>query len=296
MIEDLIEGIACYCDTEDKYRALENVCYTFKAPVSIDHSQLSDYIPFKNKTDEEIDRELRKYRTKINKAGKSVIIELANERDPNSMLMDELQAQRNTLALSIKIARGAKDESVSDAISNNNKLVSNPTDSYPLNLINRISEKDDFLKNGYDKLNRSNKDHIFYLMHGLNKDKKKYLQSIPGYVSIGSGIGGAGIGALIGNKIAKKKGWNTRKSRVIGGLIGGITGAGLGYGGSYLYGKHKVQPKIDNLNNSIDKYKEDTNNIINDVKNKYPYYKDQFDKYDRYDPNVFDQFKTTSNK
>jgi hypothetical protein len=29
MIQDLIEGIACYCDTEDQYYALENLCYQF---------------------------------------------------------------------------------------------------------------------------------------------------------------------------------------------------------------------------------------------------------------------------
>jgi hypothetical protein len=29
MIEDLIEGIACYCDTEDQYNALQNLTNAF---------------------------------------------------------------------------------------------------------------------------------------------------------------------------------------------------------------------------------------------------------------------------
>jgi hypothetical protein len=29
MIEDLIEGISCYCDTEKKMTALDNICYSF---------------------------------------------------------------------------------------------------------------------------------------------------------------------------------------------------------------------------------------------------------------------------
>jgi hypothetical protein len=28
MIEDLIEGIACYCNTQDQYDALQNMCYS----------------------------------------------------------------------------------------------------------------------------------------------------------------------------------------------------------------------------------------------------------------------------
>ena len=45
MIEDLIEGISCYCDTQDQYYALDNLIRSFSRIVHIYDSHGGKYVP-----------------------------------------------------------------------------------------------------------------------------------------------------------------------------------------------------------------------------------------------------------
>ena len=116
-----------------------------------------------------------------------------------------------------------------------------------------------------------------------NRDKSLFIG--------GGALGGAGLGALIGNKIAKKKGWDDRKAKVIGGLLGGVAGAGLGAGGSYLYGKHRVSSLKNKINDIVDNYKKVSLDEMNKINTMYPHYKDYAGKHQLIDPNKFDDYK-----
>jgi hypothetical protein len=191
MIEDLIEGIACYCDTEDKCRALLNVSYSFNDWINKGKDYVKEHNPFKSKSNQDDEDEALRYRVKK-----------SNDWDHlaavNQKYYDKIVDRQNKL------------------------------DSKKL--------KDDTVK-----------------------------KIIPG---VGA-VGGVGIGVLIGDKIAKKKGWDTRKGKVIGGLLGGVAGAGLGYGAGAGYNKfidhRKHKAELDDVSN----YGKVVNPLIKDYESKY---------------------------
>jgi hypothetical protein len=315
MIQNLIEGIAYYCNTQDQYRALENVCYTFKSPVSMDHSQLSDYIPLKNKTDEEIDREIRQDRINLARSGggvtgkfgskiKDVYFKTPIHGNPIQHATDsiklEFQSKRDEMAFALRRIREAKMKGdsydVEDWTKDLNKYKaeygSTDEDKENIKNNNRNLESDlfneDFTKRNNRDINigKSIKDNYYKRMN-INDSIPKYT-AISG---VGGAVGGSGLGVLIGDKIAKKKGWSRTKSRVIGGLLGGVAGAGLGAGGSYLYGKHRVSSFKNKINDAIDNYKKISVDDMNKINTMYPNYKDYAKKYQLVDPNQFDDYK-----
>jgi hypothetical protein len=264
MIEDLIEGIACYCDTEKKMNALSNVCYTFKAPISIDNNKLSELSKYHNKTSEEIDRELRKNRI-ANKYEYNDDERKINHRYRHldeDLFLDALQHNRDVRASVLKQLRkkGFKLDGVDVS------KIKDIRDSLPdpvYELENRTNESKDRsrLENDLkDTLNtlgkklKTSADEFKHNDHISNRNKVLLLG--------GGTLGGAGLGALIGDRISKKKGWSRTKGRVIGGLLG--SGAGLlssGVGG-FMYDRSKHDNA---LKTHFDEYKKSEKHYIDAI-------------------------------